>query len=98
MTSIRLASGHNEPAFETGIEAEFLLNGDSGSLAGQGLARAVSRDREAVLALANEGRLLDTAVANIRDPYVLEFLGLPERQAYSESDLEHALVAHLQEG
>lgn len=57
----------------------------------------LSRDREAVLALANEGRLLDTATANVRDPYVLEFLGLPERQAYSEADLESALVDHLQE-
>lgn len=57
----------------------------------------LSRDREAVLALANEGRLLDTATANVRDPYVLEFLRLPERRAYSESDLEVALVDHLQE-
>jgi predicted nuclease of restriction endonuclease-like (RecB) superfamily len=57
----------------------------------------LSRDREAVLALANEGRLLDTATANVRDPYVLEFLGLPQRQAYSEADLESALVDHLQE-
>jgi len=57
----------------------------------------LSRDREAVLAFANEGRLLDTAIANVRDPYVLEFLGLPERRAYSESDLEEALIDHLQE-
>jgi predicted nuclease of restriction endonuclease-like (RecB) superfamily len=57
----------------------------------------LSRDREAVLALANEGRLLDTATVNVRDPYVLEFLGLPERRAYSESDLEDALVNHLQD-
>lgn len=57
----------------------------------------LSRDREAVLALANEGRLLDTATTNVRDPYVLEFLGLPERRVYSESDLESALVDHLQE-
>jgi predicted nuclease of restriction endonuclease-like (RecB) superfamily len=57
----------------------------------------LSRDREAVLALADEGRLLDTATANMRDPYVLEFLNLPERRTYSESDLEGALVDHLQE-
>lgn len=57
----------------------------------------LSRDRRAVLALADEGRLLDTMPANVRDPYVLEFLGLPERQVYSESDLESALVDHLQE-
>lgn len=32
----------------------------------------------------------------IRDPYVLEFAGLVERQAYSETDLETALLNHLQ--
>lgn len=57
----------------------------------------LSRDKQAVLALADEGRLLDTPLANLRDPYVLEFLGLPERGVYSEADLETALVDHLQE-
>lgn len=57
----------------------------------------LSRDANAVLALANEGRLIDTPTATVRDPYVLEFLGLPEREAYSEADLESALVDHLQE-
>ena len=57
----------------------------------------LSRDREAVLALANEGRLADTPRVNIRDPYVLEFLGLPEKPVYSEADLESALVEHLQQ-
>jgi len=57
----------------------------------------LSRDREAVLALANEGRLIDTPLANVRDPYVLEFLGLPEREVYTEAGLEAALVDHLQQ-
>jgi predicted nuclease of restriction endonuclease-like (RecB) superfamily len=57
----------------------------------------LSRNRDAVLALADKGRLLDTVATNLRDPYVLEFLGLPEREAYSEADLERALVDHLQE-
>jgi predicted nuclease of restriction endonuclease-like (RecB) superfamily len=57
----------------------------------------LSRDREAVLALANQGRLLDIATANVRDLYVLEFLDLPERPAYSEADLESALLHHLQD-
>jgi predicted nuclease of restriction endonuclease-like (RecB) superfamily len=55
----------------------------------------LSRDPKAVLALADAGRLLDTATVTVRDPYVLEFLNLPERNAYSESDLEGALVDHL---
>lgn len=57
----------------------------------------LSRDKDAVLALAAEGRLVDSPTTYVRDPYVLEFLGLPEREAYSEADLERALVDHLQE-
>ena len=57
----------------------------------------LSRDRDAVIALANEGRLIDTPLATVRDPYVLEFLGLPERAVYTEADLEAALVDHLQQ-
>lgn len=57
----------------------------------------LSRDADAVLALANEGRLIETPTTTVRDPYVLEFLGLPEREVYSEGDLEAALVDHLQE-
>jgi predicted nuclease of restriction endonuclease-like (RecB) superfamily len=56
----------------------------------------LSRDRDAVLALADQGRLLDTPKAIIRDPYVLEFLGLSERATYLEADLEAALLDHLQ--
>jgi len=56
----------------------------------------LSRDRDAVLALAEQGRLVDTPMTQVRDPYILEFLGLPERETYSEADLETALVNHLQ--
>ncbi len=31
-----------------------------------------------------------------RDPYILEFLGLPEKSEYSETDLEQAIINHLQ--
>lgn len=33
----------------------------------------------------------------IKDPYVLEFLGLKAKEAFYESDLEEALISHLQE-
>jgi len=56
----------------------------------------LSRDKEAVLALAQEGRLVDSPATILRDPYVLEFLGLDTRSAYSESELEAALLKHLQ--
>jgi len=32
----------------------------------------------------------------IRDPYILEFTGLQEKPEYTESDLESALMKHLQ--
>ena len=57
----------------------------------------LSRDRDAVLALSREGRLLETPGTILRDPVVLEFLGLPEPPAFNEAELESALLDHLQE-
>jgi predicted nuclease of restriction endonuclease-like (RecB) superfamily len=57
----------------------------------------LSKDKEAVLALANEGQIIESPENLLRDPYVLEFLRLEERVTYSESDLEEALINHLQE-
>lgn len=55
-----------------------------------------SRDREGVLALANQGHALDQPADAIKDPYVLEFLGLPESHRLTESELETALLSQLQ--
>jgi predicted nuclease of restriction endonuclease-like (RecB) superfamily len=57
----------------------------------------LSQDKDAVLALASKGQLIDSPTNIIRDPYILEFLGLEERATYSESDLEQALIDHLQQ-
>ncbi len=57
----------------------------------------LSKDKEAILAMTKQGQLIDTPTAILRDPYVLEFLGLEERAVYSESDLEQALIDHLQQ-
>jgi predicted nuclease of restriction endonuclease-like (RecB) superfamily len=56
----------------------------------------LSKDEAAVMALAEEGRLTDSPHAELRDPYVLEFLGLEGRTAWSEGDLEQALLQHLE--
>ena len=56
----------------------------------------LSKDKQGLLKLAHAQ---DPAVSiddAIRDPYVLEFAGLPERHQYSESDLESALLDHIQ--
>jgi predicted nuclease of restriction endonuclease-like (RecB) superfamily len=57
----------------------------------------LSKDKEAMLALANQGQIVDSPKSILRDPYILEFLGLEEKVTYSESDLEQALIEHLQD-
>ncbi|MCK6527215.1 PDDEXK nuclease domain-containing protein [Myxococcota bacterium] len=54
----------------------------------------LSTDRDAVLAVAREGRVDDRPQALVRDPYVLEFLGLPSM--VDEASLEGAILDHLQ--
>lgn len=51
---------------------------------------ALSRDREGVLALAEKGHEIHQPSDLIKDPYVLEFTGLPQSERYLESDLEQA--------
>lgn len=58
---------------------------------------ALSRDKEKVKELASVGQLVDVPTDIVKDPYVLEFLGLPELPTYSESELENALIDNLQE-
>ena len=55
----------------------------------------LSRDKAAVMSLSRDGRLLETPATILRDPYVLEFLGLSEPAAFSEAELEAALLDHL---
>jgi predicted nuclease of restriction endonuclease-like (RecB) superfamily len=56
----------------------------------------LSPERESVLALAEAGRIDERPRALVRDPYVLEFLGLPDGPAVDESTLEQALIDNLQ--
>jgi len=64
-----------------------------GSLLFERLAR--SRDKEAAMALAQEGHEVAGPEDFIKDPYVLEFTGLPEAAKWQESDLETALTDRL---
>ena len=56
----------------------------------------LSTDKSGVIASFDPGKSL-TAAEIVRDPYFLEFLNLPERSSYSESDLEQAIIDNLQE-
>lgn len=56
----------------------------------------LSKDKNAVLKLADDGQLTESAGLILRDPYILEFLGIKEKSEYSEAQLEQALIDHLQ--
>ena len=57
---------------------------------------ALSRDKEGVLKLSEQGLVIEKPQDAIKDPYVLEFIGLPEKSDYSESDLEQKLIDKLE--
>ncbi len=57
---------------------------------------ALSRDKAGVKALAQKGQIVEKPEDMIKDPYVLEFIGLPELPQYNESELEQRLIDHLQ--
>ena len=58
---------------------------------------ALSKDKRGVLALAHKGNEVQRPEDILRDPYVLEFSGLPTGRRYTESSLHQALLAHMKE-
>ena len=58
---------------------------------------ALSRDKEGVLALANKGNHVQKPEDILRDPYVLEFAGIPVSERLKEGRLHAALVEHLRD-
>ena len=57
---------------------------------------ALSRDKEGIRNLAAEGQLITQPENLLKEPYVLEFLGLDEKTKYSESDLETVIIDKLE--
>lgn len=55
-----------------------------------------SRDKAGVLTLATRGQVLEKPVDALKDPYVLDFLDLPEGELLHETDLESAIITKLQ--
>lgn len=58
---------------------------------------ALSTDKDKVYRLATEGQKIEVPKDAVKDPYVLEFLGLKELPEYSESELESRIIDHLQQ-
>jgi predicted nuclease of restriction endonuclease-like (RecB) superfamily len=57
---------------------------------------ALSRDKAGIKRLAKEGQIVTRPEDVLKEPLVLEFLGLDEKANYSETDLESALISHLE--
>jgi len=57
---------------------------------------ALSRDKDGIRKLAAKGQIVTKPEDVLREPYVLEFLGLDEKAGYSESDLETAIIDHIE--
>lgn len=55
----------------------------------------LSNDKEAVLAVARNERIPERPQEIIKDPMVLEFLGLERKASYYEHDLESAIISHI---
>ena len=55
----------------------------------------LSKDKKAIKELSEKGQIVTRPEDSIKDPYILEFVGLPERSNYSESDLEQKLIDKL---
>jgi len=57
----------------------------------------LSNDKKSVLAVARKERIPENPNEIIKEPVVLEFLGLKKENAYYEKDLESAIINNLQE-
>ncbi|HOK40448.1 MAG TPA: PDDEXK nuclease domain-containing protein [bacterium] len=57
---------------------------------------ALSKDKKGVFNLSKKGQQITIEEDIIKDPYVLEFLGIPEDYRYSEKELEQKIIDNLQ--
>lgn len=60
------------------------------------LRLALSKNTEGIQKLAQKGQIVTSPQDMIKDPYVLEFLGLKEEYEYSESELEQAIINKIE--
>ena len=57
---------------------------------------ALSRDEKGVKELAAKGQVIEKPQDTLKDPYILEFIGLPENYKYSENELEQRLIDKIE--
>ncbi len=57
---------------------------------------ALSKNKEEILELSHKGQIIQKAEDIIKEPYILEFLGIPEPYNFSEAELEQKIINNLQ--
>jgi len=57
---------------------------------------ALSTDKIGVKKLAQKGQIIEKPKDTLKEPYILEFLGIDEHHKYSENDLETAIIDNLE--
>ncbi|MGC8943896.1 MAG: PDDEXK nuclease domain-containing protein [Caldisericia bacterium] len=57
---------------------------------------ALSKDKKGILRIAKKGQIIKKDDDIIKDPYILEFLGIPEEYQYTEKELEQKIINNLQ--
>jgi predicted nuclease of restriction endonuclease-like (RecB) superfamily len=60
------------------------------------LRLAASKDKEGILKLAHQGQIIENSTDILREPYVFEFLKIPEPLHLTETELEKRLIDSLQ--
>ncbi|OHB74258.1 MAG: hypothetical protein A2Z34_00640 [Planctomycetes bacterium RBG_16_59_8] len=56
-----------------------------------------SRDKVGVMELARQGQTLEKPTDALKNPYILDFLGMPDLKTFHESELESAIIDNLQQ-
>ena len=56
---------------------------------------ALSKNKNEVLRLSEQGQVIEKPEDIIKDPYIFEFTGLPQLPVYKEGDLEDALIDNI---
>jgi len=57
---------------------------------------ALSRDKAGIKELAEKGQIIEKPTDILKDPYILEFLDLPEQHQFSETEFENAIINRLE--
>lgn len=60
------------------------------------LRLAHSKDKAGILKLAEKGQVIQQPQDIVKDTFVLEFLGIPQKKKYTETSLEQALIKNMQ--